>query len=223
MDDKFELGEINLNTASRLASQVVIPRLREEVFPRQGFEPFRLRDEVYAILKDEVDKGNLKQEQLDATCHISATGINNSLKSTTRWNVRNMLLKSGEIMLTENDGSYTLTAAAEIEEEQDEEADGVITGSIYAYTFPSLNKRMIKVGRASGNVKDRINQQLGTANPEEPEILNTWLVADAVVMESAIHSILKLRGKRVDAPKAKEWFHTSVDEVESIIKFVKGA
>ena len=41
-------------------------------------------------------------------------------------------------------------------------------------------------------------------------------------MEAAIHSILKARGKWVDAPRAKEWFRTSVDEVESIIKFVKG-
>lgn len=223
MGSNFELGEINLNAASRLASQVVIPRLREEVFPTQGSEPFRLRDEVYSILEDEIVKGNLTQEQLDATCNINAHGYKNSLASTTRWYVRNMLKSSGEIMPSDNRGFYFLTDAAEIEEEQDEDADGIesVTGSIYAYTFPSLNGGMIKVGRASGNVEDRINQQLGTANPEAPEILRTWLVEDAGIMETAIHSILKARGKWVNAPRAKEWFRTGVEEIESIIKFVK--
>ena len=44
-----------------------IPRLELEVFPVKGSEPFRLRDEVFAILADEVKKGNLAQGQLDTT------------------------------------------------------------------------------------------------------------------------------------------------------------
>ena len=58
MDSNFELGEINQDAANRLARQVVIPILREKVFPQIGSEPFRLRDEVYAILKNEVEKGS---------------------------------------------------------------------------------------------------------------------------------------------------------------------
>jgi hypothetical protein len=223
MDSKFELGEINYEAANRLASEVVIPRLRLEVFPKKGSEPFRLRDEVFAILKDEVEKGNLTQEQLDTTFKNSAGDGNASLKAVTRWYVRNILKSSREIMLSDTPGYYFLTEAAanEVEENEDAEEGEVITGSIYAYTFPSLKGSMIKVGKASGSVEERINQQLGTANPEAPTILKVWSVGDIDAMEKAIHYILKVRGKWIDAPRAKEWFRTNVEDVEAIIKFVK--
>ena len=217
----FELGEINADAARRLATDVVIPRLELEVFPAKGSEPFRLRDEVFSILADEVKKGNLTQGQLDTTFKNKGGEGNSSLKAATRWYVRNILISSRVIMLSDTNGYYFLTDAAENEEELDEEEGNVITGSIYAYTFPSLNGSMIKVGMASGNVEERINQQLGTANPEAPKILHTWSVTDMGSMEKAVHSILKARGKWVEAPKAKEWFRTNVEEVESIIKFVK--
>lgn len=221
----FHLGEINGSAAYRLASQVVIPRLRAEVFPAKGAEPFSLRDAIYSILNDEVAKGNLTQEQLETTARVSSRGVNSSLASSTRWYVRHLLITAGEVMSSDVRGLFVLTDAAAIEEDQADEdegeTEGVVTGSIYAYSFPSLNGTMIKVGRASGNVEDRINQQLGTANPEAPTILRVWSVGDVEAMETAIHSILKARGKWVVAPKAKEWFRTSVDEVEAIIKFVK--
>lgn len=222
MDSNFELGEINSSAAYRLASQVVIPRLSAEIFPTKGTEPFSLRDEIYAILEDEVAKGYLTQEQLDTTSRTSANGVNTSLASLTRWYVRNLLKASGKIMSSDTRGLFILSDAAEIEDEQEiEEEVGSVNGSIYAYTFPSLNGSMIKIGKASGNVEERINQQLGTANPETPSILHIWSVVDIGVMETAIHSILKARGKWIDAPRAKEWFRTSVEEVELIIKFVK--
>lgn len=218
----FELGEINTSAAYRLASQVVIPRLRKEVFPARGAEPFSLRDDIYAILKDEVSKGTLTQEQLETTCQIKQTGGNPTLAAKTRYFALILLKASGEIMSSDTRGLFILTDAAAIEEEQNEEAEEaeVITGSIYAYTFPSLNGNMIKVGKASGNVEERINQQLGTANPEAPIILQVWSVGDIDSMEKAIHSILRARGKSVDAPRAKEWFRTNVKDVETIIKFV---
>ncbi len=218
----FEIGEINHSAAYRLASQVIIPRLRVEVFPAKGSEPFSLRDEVYAILNNEVDKGTVTREQLETTCRVSGKGVNTSLASLTRWYVRHLLISSNEIMSSDTRGLFILTDPTAIEEEQIEEAEGVesFKGSIYAYTFPSLNGSMIKVGRASGDVEERIRQQLGTANPELPKILRTWSVGDIEAMETAIHGILKARGKWVDAPRAKEWFRSSVEEVESIIKFV---
>ncbi|MHB8354445.1 MAG: GIY-YIG nuclease family protein [Burkholderiales bacterium] len=73
-----------------------------------------------------------------------------------------------------------------------------------AYSFPSLNGSMIKVGKASGNIENRINQQLGTANPDAPTLLHVWSVEDIWAMETDIHSILKARRKWVEAPRAKE-------------------
>lgn len=222
MDGKFEIGDINGSAAYRLASQVVTPRLRLEVFPSKGSEPFSLRDEIYAILEDEVKKGTLTQEQLDTTSRTSGNGVKTSLASQTRWYVRHILISSGEIMSSDTRGLFILVGAS-IDTEQEEELEEIesVTGSIYAYTFPSLNGSMIKIGKAAGNVEDRINQQLGTANPEAPVILHVWTVGDIGALETAIHGILKARGKWISAPRAKEWFRSSVEEVESIISFVK--
>lgn len=221
----FELGEINGSAAYRLASQVVIPRLRAEVFPAQGATPFSLRDAVYKILQDEVAQGHLTQAEIDTTSRVSASGVNTSLASQTRWYVRHLLKMSGAVMLSDVRGLVVLTdpVAALEDAEEDEEDEETITGSIYAYTFPSLRNQMLKVGKASGNVNDRITQQMGTGNPEAPVILRVWPVADINAMETAIHGVLKARGKWVEAPKAREWFRTTVDEVDQIIGFVKGS
>lgn len=225
MAGTFELGNIDGSAAYRLASQVVIPRLKMEVFPTKGTEPFSLRDAIYAILDDEVAKEHLTKDQLAATARVSSDGNNASLASTTRWYVRHILKSSGDILSSDVRGQFILAGDGAIEEEAEEEdAEGAesANGSIYAYCFPSLKGTMIKVGKASGNVVDRINQQLGAANPDAPEILKTWPTTDIHTMETAIHSILKARGKQVEAPRAKEWFRSNTEEVEAIIKFVKG-
>ncbi|HCY17124.1 MAG: hypothetical protein A2Z93_00355 [Curvibacter sp. GWA2_64_110] len=223
MQEKFELGTIDGSAAYRLASQVVIPRLKVEVFPKKGSEPFSLRDEIYAILDDEVKKGTITQADLESISRVDSKGVKSTLMSQTRYFVLHILKGSGTLMSSDTRGMFILTDAANLEEEEEEdEVDGAVTvGSIYAYTFPSLNGTMIKIGKASGNVEDRINQQLGTANPEAPQILKIWSSIDADAYETAIHGVLKARGRWVNAPRAKEWFRTTVQEVDAIIQFVK--
>lgn len=223
MDAKFELGSIDGSAAYRLASQVVIPRLKVEVFPSKGAEPFSLRDEIYSLLKDEVQKGTLTQVDLESISRVDSKGVKSTLISQTRYFVLHILKSAGLVMSSDTRGLFILTEAAELEAEDEEDVDGEMNGgSIYAYTFPSLNGSMIKIGKASGNVEDRINQQLGTANPEAPQILKIWSSLDADVFETAIHGVLKARGKWVSAPRAREWFRSSVTEVDAIIQFVKG-
>ncbi len=146
--------------------------------------------------------------------------MKSTLKSQTRYCVLHILKSTGVLMASDTRGLFILTDAAE--EEEEDEVDGAVSvGSIYAYTFPSLNGSMIKIGKASGNVEDRINQQLGTANPESPQILKIWPSTNADAFETAIHGVLKARGKWVTARRAKEWFRTTVQEVDAIIQFVK--
>ncbi len=98
--------------------------------------------------------------------------MKSTLKSQTRYCVLHILKSTGVLMSSDTRGLFILTDAAEEEEEEEDEVDGAVSvGSIYAYTFPSLTGSMIKIGKASGNVEDRINQQLGTANPESPQII----------------------------------------------------
>ncbi len=66
MQEQFELGTIDASAAYRIASQVLIPRLKVEVFPKKGSEPFSLRDEIYVILDDEVKRGILTQADLES-------------------------------------------------------------------------------------------------------------------------------------------------------------
>lgn len=224
MSASFDLGEINSSAAYRLAREVVIPRLQAEVFPQLGAEPFSLRDRIYGILESEIEQGHLTREQLESAARVMSNGVTATLASLTRYYVLHLLKTWGVVTSTDTRGMFVLTDAA-VEEEEEVEAEAEIDslpGSIYAYTFPSLKGTMIKVGKATGNVEERIKQQLGTANPEAPLVLKVWAEANVGSMETAIHAVLKTRGKWVEAPRAKEWFRTSVEEVDAIIRFVKG-
>jgi hypothetical protein len=101
-----------------------------------------------------------------------------------------------------------------------------LKGYIYAFSFPSIIKdgvHPIKVGKTAGDVKSRIAEQCkGPATFEQPKLLGTWPVKRVGPTELAIHNVLKARSKhREDAP-GREWFNTTIAEVEAIIKFVAG-
>lgn len=119
-------------------------------------------------------------------------------------------------------------------EEEMAEADAVATdvesddpGIIYAYSFPIIVKNdgsrfPIKVGlTASGDAEARVNQQCKTTCCfDYPVILKAWDVQRVAAVEDAIHSTLEARGFKRDSP-GTEWFDTTLDEVESILKFVQ--
>lgn len=120
---------------------------------------------------------------------------------------------------TEND------AAAEVEEEEAEEGhESGVMPAIYWYTFPAYKRTdgpyPIKVGKGA-NPEARIMQQV-TPMPEKPEVLGTYLHADADNLEKAVQYVLKVRGKKkADAPGA-EWFLTTPQEITLAIQAVLG-
>lgn len=118
-------------------------------------------------------------------------------------------------------------------EEEMAEADAVATdiesddaGIIYAYSFPSIvrkgEKFPVKVGlTTTGDADARVTQQCKTTCCfEYPVILGTWEVQRVAAVEDAIHSTLEARGSKRRAP-GTEWFDTTIEEVESIVKFVQ--
>lgn len=118
-------------------------------------------------------------------------------------------------------------------EEELAEADAVAvdvdsndSGIIYAYTFPSIKKAggkfPIKIGlTTTGDAEARVAQQCKqTCCFEFPVILRTWDVPRVGAMEDAIHSTLEARGSKRHAPGA-EWFDTTLEEIESVIKFIQ--
>jgi hypothetical protein len=119
------------------------------------------------------------------------------------------------------------TQVSELEEiESDEEAaiEAGIKPSVYWYTFPAYRldsgRYPIKIGRGA-DPEARIRAQV-TAMPEQPIILGKYVHDDPTALERALHSILILRGKRkTDAP-GMEWFMTTPEEIEALIKAVLG-
>lgn len=118
-------------------------------------------------------------------------------------------------------------------EEEMAEADAVATdvesndaGIIYAYSFPSImgngGKFPIKVGlTTTGDADARVVQQCKqTCCFEYPKVLMTWEVQRVAAVENAIHSTLEARGAKRQAP-GTEWFDTTLEEVESVVKFVQ--
>ncbi len=113
------------------------------------------------------------------------------------------------------------------------EADAVATdvesddsGIIYAYSFPSIKKNdgrfPIKIGlTTTGDTNARVTQQCKqTCCFEYPIVLKTWEVLRVAAVEDAIHSTLEARGSKRQAP-GTEWFDTTLEEIETIVKFVQ--
>lgn len=115
----------------------------------------------------------------------------------------------------------------EIESAAEDAEDAEETGakpSVYWYTFPAYRSDSapypIKIGRGE-NPEARIRMQV-TAMPEQPIVLGKYEHCDSTTLERAIHNILALRGKRKTDSPGREWFVTTPEEIESLIKIVLG-
>lgn len=100
-----------------------------------------------------------------------------------------------------------------------------LTGWIYAFSFPMIRAEAgsfpIKIGKTIGDVESRVNSQCkGSAFFEVPMILGSWKVKRMSHTESAVHSVLKARGKWREGAPGQEWFDTTPLEVEAILHFV---
>jgi hypothetical protein len=99
---------------------------------------------------------------------------------------------------------------------------------VYAYTYPLYErfatetcqeKYQIKIGQSRSQSLTRVTDQTGTALPEYPVVLLVIRCEDSLLLETAIHSILELRGFAIaDAPGA-EWFLTNPQEIKEIWRF----
>ena len=103
------------------------------------------------------------------------------------------------------------------------------SASVYVYYYDIYQKDAIqnkksmwpcKIGRTDKTPMERILSQAGTAYPELPH--NALLIhcEDSAKLESAIHSILKLRGRWLENAPGTEWFLTSPEEVKEIYQFL---
>lgn len=73
-----------------------------------------------------------------------------------------------------------------------------------------------KIGRTDREPLQRVLGQAGTGYPEYPHIALIFFCNDSGILEAAIHSALKLRGKHIKDAPGNEWFFTSPAEVEAL-------
>ena len=135
-------------------------------------------------------------------------------------------------------GMYKLKEPTDIEQEMEdveleatdedeiENAASEFDGWIYAFSFPVLTQLdapfPIKIGKTIRDVEDRVAYQCkGSASFDNPVILGRWQVRRVSSVETAIHAILKSRGKWRENVLGTEWFNTTVAEISLIVAFIQ--
>ena len=211
----------------RFVRYTVLPEVAREVAALGG-EPFLLREIAWPI----IDRLLTKEQQAIRVPKAQAEG-DDSMSSIVRFYV-SFLAKGLNLFQKLGGGYFRVHTEADVSENalvdavieiSDEDEAGEFDGWIYAFSFPSIVKTdgvfPIKIGKTVGDVKTRVAEQAkGSASFEDPKILGQWQVKRVDPSELAIHFILKARNKWRESAPGREWFDTTVAEIESIINFV---
>lgn len=227
MQDEQLTFEPTRSFAYRFVRYTVLPEVTKQV-ASLGEEQFLLREIAWPI----IDRLLTEEQQSVRIPKAKAEG-DDSMSSIVRFYV-NFLARGLDLYQSLGGGyfkAYTDTAISEDAlvdaaiESGDEEA-GEYDGWIYAFSFPSIVKTNgvfpIKVGKTVGDVEARVADQVkGSASFEQPTILGRWQVKRIGPSELAIHNVLKARSKWRENAPGREWFDTTVIEIESIINFVR--
>ena|GEM_PF-791404 len=102
---------------------------------------------------------------------------------------------------------------------------GLGSGAVYLYYLPTYRLHAqdrgetawpCKIGRTDRDPLERILAQASTALPERPRIALVIRTFNPSAWESAFHSVLTLRGLKIENSPGMEWFLTSPEEVLSL-------
>lgn len=202
----------------------LLPRIAE-IARDFGDEPFLLREISKRVLAE-----TYTPEQLEIKIKKAKSDATEKMSNIFGFYIPFLAV---ELKVFENLGGGQFKNIS-IDEEM-AEADAVATsvesndaGLIYAYSFPAIirsdAKFPIKVGlTTTGDADARVAQQCKqTCCFEYPVVLKTWEVQRVAAVEDAIHSTLEARGSKRNSP-GTEWFDTTLDEVDAIVKFVQPA
>lgn len=214
------------SSAYRLARYTILPelRLKAEEF---GDQPFLLREVALPIIESHVPP-----EHRDVFLPYAKAEGGEKYIQTVKWYTAYLAKELGEFenigkgyfrQKTEADIDDDVVAESALEE-GDEEA-GEFDGWIYAFSFPAIVKTdqafPIKIGKTMSDVDARIQEQAkGSAMFERPVELGRWKVARVGPTELAIHNVLKARSVWVEDAPGREWFKTTIADVEKILQFI---
>jgi hypothetical protein len=211
--------------AYRFARYTAIPDILQ-MSEVTGGEPFLLRELTFRI----IDKYLTKEQQAIRVPFKESEGTD-SMRSYIRYYVAFISKETGTLTNIGR-GMFRLPDETDIDESQirdeaveegGEEADE-FNGWIYAFTFFALQRdgrHPIKVGKTTGDVDARVADQCRTSMAfDNPVVVGRWKVERVGPTELAIHNVLKARGQWRENAPGREWFDTTVAEVEAILKFI---
>ena len=196
-------------------------------------EVILLRDYTQNILDE-----RLTPEQQKLTYKRANSDGDVKIRSSVKYFVAFMAAETGE-MTNLGKGNFqkiletsqAVVDAAEDAAIDDAEPDAIeeeddLKGWVYAFTFPLIQKTdtpfPIKIGKARLDVSARVTAQCkASATFEHPMILGQWAVQRMSHSESAIHAVLKAKGKWREGVPGVEWFNTTLQEIDSIVKFLQ--
>lgn len=224
----MEKIEPTRSAAYRLARYTILPELRTKAL-EFGDQTFLLREVALPLIE-----AHVPAEIREVRVPFAKAEGSEKFIQTVKWYVSFLAKELGELeslgkgyfrQKTEADIDDDAVAEAALEE-GDEEA-GEFDGWIYAFSFPAIIRDgqafPIKVGKTVGDVDARVLEQAkGSAMFEHAKVLGKWKVARVGPTELAIHNVLKARSQWVEDAPGKEWFKTTIGEVEKIIAFIGG-
>ena len=80
----------------------------------------------------------------------------------------------------------------------------------------------LNIGKTIKDVEDRVAYQCkGSASFDNPVILGRWQVRRVSSVETAVHATLKSKGKWRENVPGTEWFNTTINEIETIVNFIR--
>lgn len=200
----------------------LLPRIAEKA-RTFGNEPFLLREISKQLLTE-----TYTPEQLEVRIKKAQSDVTEKIKNIFGFYIP-FLAESLRVFERVGEGMFKNISIDDELAEADAVATGVESndsGLIYAYSFPSIRKNSgkfpIKIGlTVTGDAEERVKQQCKqTCCFEYPTLLKTWQVQRVAAVEDAIHSTLEARGSKRRAP-GTEWFDTTLEEIDTIVKFVQ--
>lgn len=215
----------------KFARYEALPEILEMPEVKSG-QVFLLRDLTAKILNKylSVEEQNLTYKQAKADGEVK-------IKSAVKYFVAFMASETGALVNLgkgkfqrppDADAAHVAEVEAAaidaVEPEGLDEGDD-LSGWIYAFSFPTIQRPdgpyPIKIGKTANSVEDRVSTQCkGSAVFESPVILGSWKVKRVSHAESAVHSVLKAKGKWREKAPGTEWFDTTPTEVAEIIAFL---
>lgn len=208
----------------------ITPSIIEEIIVSQFNGILAKRDEIVSkVLDYHLSNGGLAPEAQDFTRSVK--------KALSRMSEKGIAINRSYGIWEINEGN----APRVVEDTEDNSSDvtteeiptyasfGNGINAVYLYYFENYKKLAelkgesswpCKIGRTDRDPFIRVLSQVSTSLPEKPIIEYIIKVNDSALLESMIHSSLKLRKKQLKDAPGSEWFLTNPDEVLDIIKFV---